>query len=208
MNKNSGTPYFDPNMPTGFWRKNLPHLQQTGKIHMVNFRLADSMPQSLVVQYKHLKEDFIKKHPYPWDNATYDEYRSIISTPVEKYIDSGYGSCVLKFQEIRQYLIDSLDFYDMERYAMLAYVIMPNHVHMLVTPFGGYDLYATLSSIKSYSATKINRYLGRKGALWQEESFDTVIRSHPHYLKCLEYIKANPLYLPTGTYAFGGLEFR
>ena len=208
MNKNSGAPYFDPELPTGFWRKNLPHLQQIGKIHMVNFRLGDSMPQSLVIQYKHLKENFIRTHPYPWDSATYNHYRSIVSAPMEKYIDSGYGSCVLRYSELRQYLIDSIDFYDMERYAMLAYVIMPNHVHMLVTPFGGFDLYATLSSIKSYSATKINRHLGRKGSLWQEEPFDTVIRSYRHYLKCLEYIKANPINLPEGSYAFGGLEFK
>ncbi len=203
-----GIPYFDPQQPIGFWKKNLPHWEQTGKVEFITFRLDDSMPQIIVRQYRELKDQFIRMHPYPWSSDTYRKYGDLITNPMQRYIDAGYGSCILKDTYVRKFLVDAIDFFDNDRYLSWGYVIMPNHVHMLATPAPGYELSATISSIMRYSARGINRYLGRKGQLWREEPFDTIIRSHEHYCHTLEYIRHNPDGLPFGSFELGGLEFK
>ncbi|MDE6522299.1 MAG: transposase [Muribaculaceae bacterium] len=208
MLQNSGTPYFDPQQPIGFWRNKLPHWEQTGKVEFITFRLDDSMPQIIVRQYRQLKEQFVKEHPYPWNTATYRLYGEIITNPMQKYMDAGYGSCVLKDPAVRRILVNAIDFFNNERFLSWAYVIMPNHVHMLATPAPGYELSTTISSVMRFSAKNINKLIGRKGQLWREEPFDTIIRNHDHYRNTLEYIRHNPDGLPVGSFELGGLEFR
>ena len=204
----NGTPFFDPRQPVGIWHGNLPHMEQTGKVTFVTFRLCDSMPQVIVNQFKDIKKEFLRTHPQPWTSETYKLYASVYTAPMERYVDAGYGSCLLKYPEVRKYLVDAIDYYDNERYLVYAYVIMPNHVHMLVSVAPGYELNALIASIKRYSAVGINRHTGRTGRLWQDEPFDTIIRSSDHYRHTVAYIRENPKGLPEGTYQFGGLEFK
>ena len=80
-----------------------------------------------------------------------------------------------------------------------ACVVMPDHVHLLMTPqarddgSGFFSLSEILYSIKSYSAHQINRLLGRTGALWQDESFDRLIRSETDLAGKWTYIRNNPV---------------
>ena len=210
MNENPlpTTPFFDPQMPITFWRDKLPHWQQPGKTIFVTFRLCDSMPQSVMKYYQGMKEQFIRQHPYPWDSDIYKKYGELIASPLERYVDAGYGSCVLKYPEARGFLRSAIDHYDNDRMLVWAYVIMPNHVHMLATPACGYELATIIASIKKYSARNINRYMRRNGRLWQDEPFDTIVRSYRQYRRFVEYIRNNPQGLQAGTYEFGGLEFR
>ena len=69
---------------------------------------------------------------------------------------------------------------------------MPNHVHALVIPKTGYQLAKVLHSWKSYSAKVINKHLNCEGALWQDESFDQIVRSEVHLYRIGEYIRRNP----------------
>jgi REP element-mobilizing transposase RayT len=69
---------------------------------------------------------------------------------------------------------------------------MPNHVHVLLTPITGFELEDILHSIKSFTATKINRILGRAGQLWQRESYDHIVRDINQLQAYQEYIAANP----------------
>ncbi len=208
MNHITPSSFYDPHQPISFYRKKLPHMEQMGKVEFVTFRLSDSMPHQLMVQYKYMKEDFIRKHPFPWDQETLSQYSQLIEDPLEKYIDAGYGSCVLKDPNVRKYLVDAIDHYDGDKYCQWGYVIMPNHVHMLVTPTPGCDLVPTIKSVMSFAARAINRHIGRSGRLWQGEPFDTLIRSAKQYNFTMEYIRKNPQGLPPGTYEFGGIEFR
>ena len=208
MNPITGNPFFDPKLPISIWRKNLPHWQQEGKIHYLTIRLHDSLPRQVVDQYKAEKEIFLHKYPRPWDDDIIRKYQLLISNPIENYLDAGYGCCALGDPSARQYLIDAIDYYDGNRFGVLAYVIMPNHMHMLVVPLNGYGLDETVSSVLRFSATGINRHIGRKGKFWQTEPFDSIVRNQMHYIKCLEYIKHNPDNLPIGSYAFGGYEFK
>ena len=72
-------------------------------------------------------------------------------------------------------------------------VVMPDHVHMIVSPFDGAALCDILRRIKSASAYRLNRALQRSGALWQRESFDRILRSDENVVAKREYIFNNPV---------------
>ncbi len=75
---------------------------------------------------------------------------------------------------------------------MDAFSIMPNHVHVLVSPKQGVSLSQILHSWKSYSAHEINKELGRKGTVWQDENFDHIVRSVEQFSLYQQYIRENP----------------
>jgi REP-associated tyrosine transposase len=72
-------------------------------------------------------------------------------------------------------------------------VVMPDHVHILLSPFAGFFLTSLIADIKSSSAHIINRVLGRKGSFWQSESFDHILRSDEKVIEKANYILENPV---------------
>jgi REP element-mobilizing transposase RayT len=87
----------------------------------------------------------------------------------------------------------TLRFFDGERYALEAFVVMPNHVHVLVTPREEHGLSEILHSWKSYSAKEINKLVSRGGMLWQKESYDHLVRSEEQFAHYRRYIRENPI---------------
>jgi REP element-mobilizing transposase RayT len=83
-------------------------------------------------------------------------------------------------------------------YALDAFVVMPNHVHALVSPHDGVDLNQITKAWKRVSAHLVNRLLDRKGTLWQEESWDHIVRDAGHLDRFRRYIEANPARLRRG----------
>ncbi len=87
---------------------------------------------------------------------------------------------------------------DGKRYLLHAAAVMPEHVHLLLTPLEdeegwSYGLPATLKLLKGSSARSVNKLLGSNGPVWQEESFDHVLRSQESLEEKLEYIRQNPV---------------
>lgn len=82
-------------------------------------------------------------------------------------------------------------FFDQKRYQLGEWVTMPNHVHAVVTPQPGFELTKILHSWKSYSATRINQLVNREGPLWQEESFNQILRNEQHLWRVEQYIRNN-----------------
>jgi REP element-mobilizing transposase RayT len=80
-----------------------------------------------------------------------------------------------------------------ERYGLHAYVIMPDHVHLLLKPLAGWSLARILQGIKAFTARQINSHLCRKGTFWQDESFDHLIRNERDWLDKFRYIHDNPV---------------
>jgi putative transposase len=81
---------------------------------------------------------------------------------------------------------------------MYAAVVMPEHVHLLLTPLRDdqgwpYPLRNLLKLIKGTSARSVNKFLGQEGPVWQEESFDHVLRSWESFEEKREYIRQNPV---------------
>lgn len=199
--------YFDKNEEIDIHdSRDLPHWHQDGKIQFVTFRLADSLPQSKIADIKRIQIDFVMTHPRPWSDETTNAYWKLIGPIENRLLDNGYGSCILKNPDVRDILSTALRYFDKSRYDLIAYVIMPNHVHMVLRVLEGYTLDKCMHSIKSFSAKAINKKLNRRGPVWQKESFDRIIRNSAHLDHCINYIKNNPNGLPQSDYElYGGI---
>ena len=109
------------------------------------------------------------------------------------YLDQGYGECYLRQPRIARLVQKSFLFFDRERYRLSARVIMPNHVHLPLTPGEGQKLSRILQSLESYTANLANKLASRSGLFWQPESFDRYVRDVNHFAKVIAYIESNPV---------------
>ena len=120
---------------------------------------------------------------------------------IETYEDAGYGACFLRDPRIAKLIEDALLHFDGERYHLLAWCVMPNHVHSLFEMLAGYSLVGILHSWRSYTAKEANRLLGRRGQFWDDDYFDRYIRDNDHLENAINYIEQNPVKAGLVTYA-------
>jgi valyl-tRNA synthetase len=173
-------------------RRNLPHWQQAGKTYFVTFRLADSIPATKLSQLEDERRVWLNANPEPWTTEQRQAYYERFSAKIDAWLDAGSGSCVLKDERAAKVVADALIHFDGERYDLGAWVVMPNHVHVVVTPRDGHPIGDILHSWKSFTAHKINELLGRTGRFWQHESYDHIVRNDRALYEIQEYIDRNP----------------
>ena len=160
----------------------LPHFDGGEIPQFITFRLADSMPQSLLDRWR---RELAGEQNFDVDAA--------LRKRVELYLDQGFGECHLKDPRVAELVQNAMLFFDGERYRLTAWVIMSNHAHTLLTPCAGYELSRVMHSLKSYTANEANKLLNRSGQFWQPESFDRWIRNADHFAKAINYIENNPV---------------
>jgi putative transposase len=152
----------------------LPHLDAPNLVQHVIVRLADSLP---IEAQKAL------------DKARPTDRVAI----VDAALDGGHGRRDLANPAIAEIVQNALLTFDGERYGLLAWCVMPNHVHALVEIRPGYRLEQIVHSWKSYTGVVANRLLGRTGAFWAREYFDRFMRDHEHLARTAAYIEGNPV---------------
>jgi putative DNA methylase len=157
--------------------KYLPHFDKPGTQQFISYHLADSMPAERRSEWKaflQLEDDLERQRK------------------IQAYLDRGLGDCHLRDPAIAEMVQGSLWHHDGVKYRLLAWVVMPNHVHALVeiwqTPMG-----EVLKSWKSYTAKEANRRLAREGTFWAEDYFDRYIRDEDHFRRVVRYIENNPV---------------
>ncbi|MEO6872950.1 MAG: class I tRNA ligase family protein [Chthoniobacterales bacterium] len=183
---------FDDFAEVEITRRRLPHWQQDGVTYFVTFRLADAIPADKLVGLEEERERWLSAHSEPWSAQDKRDYYERFSVPVERWLDAGYGSCVLGEPAAARVVAEALKHFAGERYELGAWVVMPNHVHALVTPKPGHALSAILHSWKRFSAREINRSRGKEGQLWQHESYDHIVRDDASLGRITQYIERNP----------------
>jgi putative transposase len=185
--------FLDSHEAITFKENRLPHWQQLGgKAYFVTFRLADSVPQTLLRQWDEEFNAWKMHHPEPWSPEVEREYHAYFSTRFEQCLDEGHGSCALRDRTCAEIVSKTLGHFEGTRSVQLAWVIMPNHVHALFALQDPWPLDRLVASWKRHSALEINRLLHREGALWQRDYFDRLIRDESHLCNCVRYIKRNP----------------
>ena len=92
----------------------------------------------------------------------------------------------------RDLVAESLTYWDPRACRVAAWVVMNDHVHVVVAPAVGVRLETLLHSWKSYTATRMVRGHGRAGPVWQREFYDRVIRGDEEFQKLIEYVCHNP----------------
>jgi REP element-mobilizing transposase RayT len=177
----------------------LPHCDFPGLVQFVTFRLEDSMPTSRRDEWGHLLRI-----------ADVRERR----TKLEEYLDRGVGACWLRDARIAKLTEEALLHFHNDRYELLAWCVMPNHVHVLVGVMNT-PLDEMIQSWKRFVARKALRMLraerrspnrqvssaeanepNRSSALqsfWQREYWDTFMRDEEQERKAISYIENNPV---------------
>ncbi len=172
----------------------LPHWAQPGVTCAVTFRLADSLPQSVLSELAGERHS-LALHALegkPLSQEDEKEWRRLFSEKIQGFLDAGHGACHLDNPQIAEMVLKAFRHFDGDRYKLHACCIMPNHVHVLFTPSEGQALAEILHSWKSYTANEANKMLGRTGAFWQAESYDHLIRNGEDYYAQLDYLLRNP----------------
>ncbi len=190
--------FVDTSEPINKYYDSLPHWDQLGKVQFITFRLADSLPQTKLDELKAKIEVFNKRYPKPWDKDTEKLYYSTIGKKVEYWLDLNYGSCVLKYEEVREKMVEGWLKHHKKSFYLHEFVIMPNHVHILLSPYE--KLEDCLKLIKGSASFYVNRTLERKGTVWMKSDFDRMVRSEDSFRYYVDYIHKNPRGLPNGTY--------
>jgi adenine-specific DNA methylase/REP element-mobilizing transposase RayT len=166
------------------WRSRgyIPHIDILGLIQSITFRLNDSVPAKAVENWK----TELLSRPEAERDAE-------LQKRIDKYENAGYGNCYLKMPEIAETVEKALLFFDNERYMLLDWCIMPNHVHVLIETIDNHRLSDIVHSWKSYTAKSANHILGLHGEFWAPEYFDRYVRDDGHLAAVREYIRSNPV---------------
>jgi len=183
---------------SGFHSRNvLPHLKREGGAYFVTFRLAGTLPAELIQKLKRereiiLQQALIAKRPLTWREQ--EELFRWYSSRVDACLDAGHGDCFLKQPEIADLVAGALKFFSGQRYELRAWVVMPNHAHVVVGPKPSHTLSGILHSWKSFTSSEANKLLRRTGKpFWQEESYDHLIRDDEDMARCCHYTTMNPV---------------
>jgi len=173
----------------------LPHFDDGRVVQIVTFRLADSLPVAVLEKMEELALDDAERR-----------------AKIEWYLDQGMGSSLMRDAGHAAAVCGALMETEGVTHRLHAWVIMPNHVHVLVEPLAGRTIGQLVGAWKSVSARKIlpgsaavpGRTLspaardGRaprrsKARLWQPDYFDRFIRDALHYRAAVDYIHQNPV---------------
>lgn len=162
------------------WRSRgyLPHFEQPGLVQMVTFRLADSLPSERADELR-----LILRRQNGVDHRR----------AVEAFLDAGHGVCYLRDQRLARLVESALVHFDGARYHLLAWVVIPNHVHVLIEGKPAFQLSTIVHSWKSFTAKEANKLLKRAGTFWQPEYIDRTIRDERHLASAIWYVHANPV---------------
>jgi putative transposase len=195
---------FDPKADVRITVGNLPHWYQPGVTYFITFRTDDSIPCEAGDHWHQRRKDWLQRHRIDPEagnsriqlralsESQQHEFDATFSKEYMEYLDRGHGECVLRRPELAAAVAASFRHFDGQRYHLGDFVVMPNHAHLLVCLLGATELEAQCFSWKKFTATEINRVLGRKGRFWQEESFDHMIRTPEQFDYLRRYIADNP----------------
>lgn len=207
-------------------KRNLPHFHPPDTTLFVTFRLADSIPKSVlrlhhaqkqwweeeaerIIRLK-LKDDSPELAAY---EQRFQEFRRQWFVKFEDILHKEEtGPTWLKDERVAKIVADALHYRDGKVYRLDAYCIMSNHVHVVFTPvlsatelreillpdglrFASQNppLDRIIKSLKGYSAWEANNEIGRKGAFWQRESYDHVVRDNAEFARIVSYVLNNPV---------------
>ena len=182
--------------PSTFYKRNLPHWHPPGQSIFLTWRLHGSLLQSVINQLRigrHYLKDRQGAGTAPMKRSL--EFKQMFAK-VDAILDKAKtGPLWLKETAIAGLVQQAL----LERYANLyilwAYVVMANHLHVLLKPKSPEITVGSITkNLKGYTAREANRLLGRTGQpFWQDESFDHWSRDRGELARIVAYIENNPV---------------
>jgi REP element-mobilizing transposase RayT len=176
-------------------RGRLPHWEADRATYFVTFRLADSLPASVLAAFRQQRDNILATTTESDPRSTayqHDKLLELFDDLIERHLDAGAGSCHLAEPAIADMVEHALRHFEGQRYSLRAWSVMPNHVHVVFTPQREFSLAAIIHSWKSYTAVQANRMLGRQGSFWQREYYDHLVRDNADFDRIVLYVLENP----------------
>jgi len=184
-----------------YYRRNLPHYQPDNAMLFITFRLTGSLPRHVGEQQRDRRR---RASPAPVPNADGAQVNDSSAAEVafqrwDSELDAvSQGSVWLKKPAVASVVSEAIRDRDRNMYALDAYCVMPNQVHLVCTPLsspdkGLHSLAAIMKSLKGSTARRCNQLLQRHGTFWQQEYYDHSIRDDHEWQRTVEYIVYNPV---------------
>jgi putative transposase len=180
------------------YRRNLPHIQPVNSTLFLTFRLAGSLPQSVLARMaaerRLIRSRMEARKMFESDLA--ELTRRHFATLEASLHEASVGPTWLAEERVAALVAGAMRYRNGSQYRLDCYSIMPNHVHAVFAPAISKNSPKSLSSImhslKRNTAKQANRILGRSGAFWEHESFDHYIRNHAEWKRIVKYVLENP----------------
>ncbi|MBE2286145.1 MAG: transposase [Prosthecobacter sp.] len=197
--------FFDPSAKTEVTHGHLPHWEQMNAFYFITWRTADSIPADALEKWQAGREAWLWSHGIDsaledWQReleclpeAEHQEFYRLVTTKWHSMLDECHGDCVLRRPELSEIVAENMLHQDGIKYSMEAFVVMPNHVHVLAGVAGRGEMKRLCRNWKRYTAGRINAVLNREGQFWQWEIFDHVVRSEASLRRFREYVVNNPV---------------
>ena len=177
----------------------LPHVKHEGAAYFVTFRLADSVPADVMARWERERterlrrlDDFTRRGESIQDSP--EEIERDFGRALERYLDQGAGACHLRRADIADLVAGAMRHFHESRYLLRDWVVMPNHVHVVLWPMPNYRLSDILKSWKQFTSRRAKKTLGMaQEPFWQTESYDHWIRNEAEAARIARYIRNNPV---------------
>ena len=174
-------------------RGRLPHWEKDGGLYFITFHLADSLPQPVLekIAERHRILMEAKRVGAPLLPSQEVLVAEFSPAKLEEYFDRGAGACSLRDPRIGELTANALRFWEGKRYRLLAWCVMPNHLHVVCRLLPGQALGKVVLGWKSFTGRKANEILGRNGAFWQREYYDRLLRNGDELERAIRYVVSN-----------------
>ncbi|HPR18418.1 MAG TPA: transposase [Candidatus Cloacimonadota bacterium] len=184
-----------------FYKRNLPHFQPANGTFFITICLAKALTGKKIEDLRQKKADFERmfKNVDPSKRLLIlKEFHRSYFKDFDSFINSQSKKDWLSQPTIEEKIKENLFHWNSIRYSLVAFCIMPNHIHILLKPIReSLNIYESLSqimfSMKSYTANECNKILDRTGQFWLHESYDHYIRDSEDYEFHVNYILQNPV---------------
>lgn len=177
------------------YERHLPHQVPAGFPLFLTWNLKGAFPKDVVVRLSAERNRLARQPPRAGETPRERKTREgkIAFLLADRYLDSAEGGPLeLREPAAAGIVENSILFGASERYALHAWCVMANHVHVLFTPI--WELKKITQGIKGLTAHEINKLHGRHGrTFWQDESFDHWARDEEEMLRIIGYIERNPV---------------
>ncbi len=176
-----------------FWTNHLPHWEIEAGSYFFTIRCAGSLPAKTLRELETHAERMRAAHAADEETVLLEEQRRYFLT-MDKYLDQGLGFCPFRERRCAEYVLDTFDELSSRGWDVRHYVLMPNHVHLLLETRTGADPMKTVwRQWKGSTAREANRILGRSGPFWHRDWFDRWIRDPSMRYRTISYIQKNPV---------------
>ncbi|WP_068769304.1 transposase [Termitidicoccus mucosus] len=184
--------------PRWYSRGYLPHYEDDLHIQAITFRLHDSAPEKIIDEWRHALAIELSSpaHGTPATRQAAGLQQHIeaeLHRRILAYEDAGHGACHLCDPHIADLVQNALLHFDGQHYRLLAWYVMPNHVHVVIEPISSHRPSEIVHSWKSFTANAANKHLSRRGDFWMREYYDRYIRNSAHLANAIAYTESNPV---------------